>query len=166
MTGILLFGVAITWLISVLAVTRWVAQRFASIAMKVCCSLVLVPTLMAAPLADELIGRQQFESLCKKYAVQVIDEQHAMNRRVVFILPKRDQFVEGAAVQIRIDPNVYLDAETNQVLVSYHTLHASGGWLIRMLGISETNAPLLFRSGCAPENQDAFKKKFNITVIN
>lgn len=33
--------------------------------------------------------------------------------------------------------------------------------LSHMLGISETDAPLLFRSGCAPVDQDAFKKKFN-----
>ncbi|MDL2336354.1 MAG: hypothetical protein QFE16_00785 [Pseudomonadota bacterium] len=166
MTGILLITVAIAWLIAVLAATRWVVRRVNSPAMKVVSCLVLFPVLLVLPLADELVGKQQFDSLCKKYAVQVIDEKHAMNRRVVFVLPEHDQFVEGTALQIRIDPNVYRDAETNQVLVSYYTLHAKGGWFIRTLGISETNAPLLFESGCAPEEQDAFKKKFNITVIN
>ena len=166
MTGILLFGVAFAWLIAVLILTRWVTRRFKSAIAKVVCSLALFPIVLVAPLADELVGKQQFESLCKKYAVQEIDEQHAMNRRVVSELRREDRFAEGTAVEIRIDPHVYRDAETNQVLVSYHTLHAKGGWFIRTLGISETNSPLLFRRGCAPKDQDAFKKTFNITVMN
>ncbi len=166
MTGLFLIAVAIAWLATVVVLTRWVTRRFRSTASKFVSGLVVFPVLLVAPLTDELIGKRQFESLCKKYAVVVIDEQHAMNRHVVFVLPQKDQFAEGTAVQIRIDPNVYRDAETNQVLVSYYTLHAKGGWLIRTLGISETNAPLLFRSGCAPVRQDAFKKKFNIIVIN
>lgn len=166
MTGILLVVVVLTWLIAVLIVTRWVARRFNSLTVKLASYIVLFPVLLVAPLADELIGKQQFESLCKKYAVQTIDEQRAMNRSVVYVPRGVDQYAEGTAVRIRIDPITYKDAETNQVLVSYHTVHANGGWLVRSIGISETDAPLLFGPGCAPENQDAFKKKFNITVIN
>lgn len=166
MTGILLIGIAIAWLVAVLIITRWVIRRLKSAAAKVACTLVLFPTLLVAPLADELVGKQQFESLCKKYAVQVIDEQHAMNRRVSFERRSRDEFAEGTAVRIRIDPYVYRDEETKKVLVGFHILNAQGGWLIRTLGISETSAPILFSSGCAPQDAFAFQKKFNITVIN
>ena len=166
MTGIILIAVVVVWLVAVLAFTRWATRRFKSLAMKVVSSVALFPTLLLLPVADEVVGKVQFESLCKKYAVQVVDESHAMNRRVVYERRGTDQFAEGTAVEIRIDPIIYRDAETNQVLVSYHTLHAKGGLLIRTLGISETNSPLLFRRGCAPQDQDAFKKKFNITVIN
>ncbi len=166
MTGILLIGIAIAWLVAAIAITRSVARRFNSLPVKVLGSVVLFPALLVLPMVDELIGKQQFESLCKKYAVQFIDEPHAMNRRATAELRRGDRFAEGTAVEIRVDPHVYRDAETNQVLVSYHTLHAKGGWFIRALGISETNSPLLFRRGCAPKDQDAFKKKFNITIIN
>ena len=89
-----------------------------------------------------------------------------MNRQVVFVPRKNDKFAEGTAVRIRIDPHVYQDAQTGRVLVSYHTLHAEGGWLVRAMRISQTNSPMLFRSGCGPRDEDAFKKNFNITVIN
>lgn len=121
--------------------------------------------LLVAPLSDELIGMWQFESLCSKYAVQVI-EPGARDRQVVYVPRGADQYASGTAVRIRIDPIVYKDAKTNQVLVSYHSLHAQGGWLVRATGISETNSPILFNSGCAPKNEDAFKSELNITVIN
>lgn len=166
MTGILLIGIAIAWLVAAIAITRSVARRFNSLPVKVLGSVVLFPALLVLPMVDELIGKQQFESLCKKYAVQFIDEPHAMNRRVVLMSPRHDQFVEGTVIPIRIQPWTYKDAETDRVLVSFHTLHAKGGWLIRSLGISETSSPLLFHRGCAPKDQFEFAKKFNITVIN
>jgi hypothetical protein len=166
MTGILLIVLAAAWLIVVLLITRRATWHFGSRAAKVAISLVLFPALLVAPLADELIGKWQFESLCKQYSTQEIDEHHAMNRRVLFVRRKEDRFIQGTAVRIRIDSHVYKDAETGQVLVSYYTLHAEGGWLIHALGISETNSPLLFRRACGPRDEDTFKKKFDIRVVN
>jgi hypothetical protein len=166
MTGILLIAIVTVWVIAVLTITRWATRRLGSSALKLMAITILIPVLLVLPMADELIGMWQFDSLCKRYAVQVIDEKNAMNRRVLYQRRTKDQFVEGTALEIRIDPKVYVDAETKRVLVAYNTLHAKGGWLIRTLGISETDAPLLFSSGCAPKDQDAFKTKFNITVIN
>jgi hypothetical protein len=166
MTGILLIIVVIAWVIAVLKITGWATRRIQLRAMKLTVFTLLSSVLLVAPVADELVGKWQFDSLCKKYAVQIIDEGIAMNRRVLYQRRTVDRFAEGTALEIRIDPIVYIDAETKKVIVSYHTLHAKGGWLIRTLGISETNAPLLFSPGCAPKDQDAFKKRFNITVIN
>jgi hypothetical protein len=166
LTGILLIVLAVAWLIAVLLITRRATWHFSSRAAKVAISLVLFPALLVAPLADELIGKWQFESLCKQYAVVEIDEQHASNRRVLSTLRKDDQFAEGTVVPIRIDPWIYRDAETGQVVVRYNTLHAEGGLLIHSLGISESNSPLVFRSGCGPENERAFIKKFNMQIIN
>lgn len=166
MIGLLMIAIAIGWLIAAIAITTWIAARAKSPPMKAAVSVLVFPLALIAPVVDEVIGAWQFSALCKQYAVQTIDVAHAMNRRVLYVLRGADRFAEGTAVRIRIDPIVYRDAETGLELVSYHTLHAEGGWLIRTLGISETKSPLLFGRGCGPENQDAFKKKFNITVIN
>lgn len=166
MSGLLLISVFVVWLVFVVLVIRLIVRRFKLWGMKVVFSILIFPILLVAPLADELVGKWQFESLCKDYAVVNVDEHYAMSRRVVTEIRERDQYAKGTAVQIRIDPYVYRDSETNQVLVSYHTLHAQGGWLIRFIGISETNAPLLFNSGCAPDDRYAFKKNFKIKVIN
>lgn len=166
MTGLLLIAIFGMWLFVVAFISRWATRRFKSRTMTIVSGTVAFWVLLPAPLIDELIGKWQFESLCKKYAVVEIDERNATNRRVVTEIREIDKYVEGTAVKIRIDPYVYRDEETNKIVVSYHTLHAQGGWLIRFLGISETNAPLLFRSGCAPVERYAFKEKFNIKVIN
>jgi hypothetical protein len=166
MTGLYVFAVVGLWLWIAFQFSRRISVRVSSsrgLRMSVAALVFLV--LVTAPVADELIGWRQFESLCRKYANQVI-EPNAKNRQVVYVPRGNDQYASGTAVRIRIDPVVYKDAETNQVLVSYHSLHAQGGWLIRAMGISETNAPILFNSGCAPTNEDAFKSKLNITVIN
>ncbi|MFM9917893.1 MAG: hypothetical protein ACKVOX_18995 [Rhizobacter sp.] len=166
MTGILLIAVAIVWLIAVLAATRWVVRRVNSLAMKVVSCLVLFPVLLVLPVADELVGKQQFDSLCTKYAVQVIDEQNAPNSRVKSVGGSGDWYAAGTAVRIRIQPWIYQDITTQNVVASYHTLHAEGGWLIRALGISETRSPLLFSRSCAPPDERSFLKKFNIDIAN
>ena len=166
MTGILLIAVVIGWFFAVLAATRWVTRHFNSQAMKVLSSLVLFPLLLVAPVTDELIGKQQFESLCKKYAVQKIDVQHARNARVESVGGDRDWYAAWTAVRIRIQPWIYQDTKTQRVVASYHTLHAEGGWLIRILGISEANSPLLFSRSCAPLDERAFLKTFNINIAN
>jgi hypothetical protein len=78
----------------------------------------------------------------ERYAVQTVDEPHITNRRLVYERRGADQFAEGTALKIRIDPTVFRDAEMNQVLVSHHTVHATGGWPVRVLGISEINSAL------------------------
>jgi hypothetical protein len=166
MTGILLIGVAIAWMVVVLFLTRWAISSIKLVPLKIVCGLTLPLVLLAAPLTDELIGKQQFDSLCRKYAVQTIDEQHAMNRRVSFERPAGAEYAKGTAVRIRIDPYTYRDEETKKILISFHILTAQGGWLVRALGISETSAPLIFRSACAPNDAFGFQKTFNITVVN
>jgi hypothetical protein len=166
MTGLLLIVIFIIWLSIVAFVSIWAARRFRSREARLFFGVLAFGVLLPAPLVDEIIGKWQFESLCKKYAVVEIDEKNAMNRQVVYVRRKSDQFAEGTAVQIRIDPKVYSDVVTGKVLVSYHQLSARGGWLIRFLGISEVDAPLLFNKGCAPKSQKEFIKKFNIKIIN
>ena len=168
MTGILLIAIAIAiaWLIAVLAATRWVVLRVNSPTVKAMICLLLFPVLLVFPVADELVGKQQFDSLCAKYAVQVIDEKNAPNSHVKSVGGSGDWYAAGTAVRIRIQPWIYQSITTQRVVASYHTLHAEGGWLIRALGISETGSPILFSRSCAPSDERAFLKKFNIDIAN
>ena len=166
MIGLLMIAIAIGWLIAAIAITTWIAARAKSPPMKAALSVLVFPLALIAPVVDEVIGAWQFSALCKQYAIQMIDEEHAMNRRVLSVGREGGRLAEWTAVRIRIQPWIYKDAETGNVLVSYHTLHADGGWLMQTLGISETKRPLVFPNACGPADRDAFKKKFNVTVIN
>ena len=166
MAGAFLIVLFIAWLIIVITVTRLVVKRTKSSAAKVVGGVVVFSILLIAPLADEIIGKIQFEALCEKYAVAEIDERDAINRSVIYVPRKSDEYASHTAVKIRIDQKVYRDAETKKVVVKFHTLTATGGWLIRTLGISETDSPLLFRHFCSPRGMSGFKRKLNIKVIN
>ncbi len=166
MTGIILLLVVGGWLWACVAMTRGLLRRWQGRPWGLPVAYAAFVALLIAPLGDEIIGKFQFNSLCAKYAVDVVDEAHALNRRVLSERRAVDRYASGTAVRIQIDPYTYRDEETKGVLASFHILTARGGWLVRMLGISETSAPLLFSSGCAPPNAFGFLKKFNMTVVN
>ncbi|MDU9398910.1 hypothetical protein [Pseudomonas sp. zfem003] len=166
MSGILLIAVLVTWLLICRAISKKLTRNIKSQTRQTTSKLAIFSILFLAPFSDELIGAFQFSSLCDKYAVVEIDEQNAKNRTVIVEPRSSDTYAEGTALKIRIDPYVYRDIETNKVIVRYHILQAKGGWFIRLLGISETNAPLLFNPACEPENVYGFKKTFNIKVVN
>ena len=166
MTGILLIAVAIAWLIAVVTVTRWVARRFNSLTMKVVSCLVLFPALMAAPLADELIGKRQFEQLCNDNSTIQVDRATAVGRTVYFV-PKRDIEAQGTWVRVVLQPHQFVDATTGETVVSYTTLTAVGGRFIRTLGISEGGMPLTFNGSCGPkENARDLFKSLGVTALD
>jgi hypothetical protein len=166
MTGIFLLIVVGLWLWACVAMTRALMRRWKGRAWGVPAACAMFVALLVAPVADEIVGKFQFDALCSDYAVQTIDLKNAPNRQVIFRPRANDTYANGTAIQIRINPHFYEDSVTGKVLVRYHSVHARGGWLVRALGVSETSAPLIFRSACAPADEDGFKKNFNITVIN
>jgi len=165
-TGLLLLVAAALWVAVGILVTRFVTKKLPDRPLRFLARLVLFAILSVLPLSDEIVGKHQFKELCEKYSHQFVDEKNILRRNVVFVPRGQDQYADRTAVRIRIDPHVYRDSETGRVLVSYHTLHAGGGWLIRILGFSESNNPLLFNPSCGPSNEDGFKKKFEVTVLN
>ncbi len=166
MTGILLLIVVGLWLWACWAMTRALMRRWKSRAWGVPAACAAFVALLVAPVADEIVGKFQFDALCAKYAVDVVDEARAVNRRVLFEPRTANQYANGTAVRIQINPFRFRDAQTEEVLASFHMLEARGGLLVRMLGISETSAPLTFGGGCEPPNAFEFLKRLNMTLLN
>lgn len=149
MTGLFLIPVAIVWLLLALAVTGWVARRFNGRAMKVASCVLSFPLLLAAPLIDELVGRGEFEQLCKDNSTIQVDRSTA-GGRTVYLAKTSDVELNGTWVHVVLKPWRFVDARTGETVVSYKTLNAGGGWLIRHLGISEGGVPLTFKGYCDP----------------
>lgn len=167
MSGLLLLAIAAVWIAIAVAAAVGLGKRLPKRWWSPIAVALLLFVLVPLPLVDEIAGKVQFERLCSQYAAQtMIDEQHAKGRRVLAVRRGADEYAKGTAVPIRVDRHRYRDAETGQLLVEYYTLHAYGGWLIRALGLSESNHPLLFDPACGPADQDGFKKRLNIQVVN
>lgn len=159
MTGILLIAVAIAWLIAAVAVTRWAVRRVNSLTMKAVGWMILFPTLLAAPLTDELVGGRQFEQLCKDNATIQVDRATAVGKTVYFV-PQPAIEVKGTWVRVVLKPQRFVDAKTGETVVNYNELIAGGGRLIRTLGISEGGVPLTFKGTCVPANRPSSIQTF------
>jgi hypothetical protein len=159
MTGIFLIIVVVGWLIAVVIVARWVARRSNSPTTRVVSWIVFFPALLAAPLADELIGGRQFEQLCKDNATIQVDRATAVGKTVYFV-PQPAIEVKGTWVRVVLKPQRFVDARTGETVVTYNELIAGGGRLIRTLGISEGGVPLIFKGTCAPENRPSSIQTF------
>jgi hypothetical protein len=166
MTGILLLIVVGLWLWAALAMTRALMRRWKGRPWGVPLACLAFVALLIAPIADEIVGRFQFDALCAKYAVEVVDESRAANHRVIAELRDVNQYAAGTAIRIRIKQFRYLDEGSKELLASFHMLEAKGGLLIRLLGISETSSPLTFHGACEPPNAFEFLKRLNMTVLN
>jgi hypothetical protein len=166
MTGILLIVVVIAWLIAVVAATRWAVKRFKSLTMKAAIYLVLLPVLGVAPLADELIGKRQFEQLCKDNSTIQVDRARAVGKTVYFV-PQPNIDVQGTWVRVVLQPHRLVDATTSEPVVTYNTLMAAGGRFIRLLGISEGGMPLTFYGSCGPkESVRDLLRSLEITALD
>lgn len=165
MTGILLIAVAFAWLIAVVVVTRWVARRFNSPTMKVVSWMILLPALMVAPLVDELIGKRQFEQLCKENSTIQVDRAKAVGK-TVYLAKTADVEIKDKWVRIVLKPVRFVDVTTGEPVVSYSELMADGGWLVRTLIISEGRVPLTFGSTCMPKNRPGSVQTFQPFGIN
>ena len=165
MTGIFLVAVVLIWLVTAMFITRWVTSHFKSLVVKVVAATVTLPTLLMAPLADEFIGMKQFHGLCRQYALDNIDRAGAQNANVISV-DGRVRTLPNTAVRIDVQSWAYQNVATGKVVVSYNTLTAQGGWLIRAMGMSETNAPLIFNGSCAPIEYRKFIDTFNIKILN
>lgn len=146
MSGLLFLGVIgllayLAWRLSGLIVRR-VSNRWQAKGLQI----VLTVFLMSLLVVDELIGGYQFRQLCKQNAVLKIDPEKAKGRTVkVARATKQSNLLANTAVPIYTTGGSLVDVQTGEEIVTTAWNSAEGGWLIRTLGISGSNTPLVIR---------------------
>jgi hypothetical protein len=165
MTGIFLFSVLAVWLYVVFLVTKIIAKKLPDKRLSVAVRIVLFVLLAPLPLADEIAGGRQFEQLCKEKSAITVDSRDVRGRTVWFGTSQRTQ-VNLGAIHVTEAKRIYVDVKTQEPIYHYYRLEAKGGWLIRILGISEGNSPLLFTAVCQPKNIETIDAELGITRIN
>ena len=124
--------------------------------------------LLASPFVDELIGKYQFESLCKANGIESADVSKARGRRVK-LYSGVSQPLGGTIMPGTIEERVYRDADIGEVLIRHMDYYAFGGWLMRYTPLSMgSHHPMLFGGGCVVNyvTRDAIFSKNNISLIN
>ncbi len=177
MIGLLFLLVVSVWVVIAFSIAMFAARRTAQnvvwhLPLAVVFSVVLIPL----PVADELVGKLQFDNLCKQSEEEQRVSQEARGRTVELrqvphpaapghmTIPRRE--ISGTLIPIREDSWDYLDSQSGKVLLSFKTYTAAGGWLVRVLHISETNHPLTFRSHCEPKSKSTIFQDLNVKKVD
>ena len=151
MTFFLLLFLAALWIAAAYRIARIATRILPASGWRALVGVLLFLVLLPLPLADEIVGKVQFERLCEEDATIHVDRAKAAGRTVYLAdLPSTE--ASGTWLSIVVLPWRFLDAKTNEVVVSYNILRAGGGLFIRTLGITEGGGPLTFRGYCQPKN--------------
>jgi len=126
---------------------------------------VLLLVLIPLPVIDEIVGKEQFERLCIENSKVTVSPTKAPGS-TVYLQRLPDEEIKGTWVRVARKPWHFVDASSGELVVSYSTLTAAGGWFVHVLPLSEGRVPLLFKGSCAPANRPATVKTFKDIGIN
>src|SRR6478735_2992995 len=165
MTGFLLLFLIVAWAALLVVPVRLIVRFIKPKPMAIIMSSILSVVFMCIPVYDEVIGGFQFREICRKSVLEV-NEENSRNK-TVYLKDGQDENLTGYYVPIRKQDWIYIEINSGEPIVSWSEYYATGGKLIRFLGISETNAPLTFNGVCYPkESGSTIFKRLNITKKN
>ena len=125
-------------------------------------------TLLASPFVDEIIGKYQFEALCKANGIESANVSQARGKRVKLELGV-SQPLKGTIMPGTVEQRVYSDADSGEVLIKHKDYYAFGGWLMRYTPLSMgSHHPMLFGGGCIVNYvaRDAIFSQNKISLVN
>jgi hypothetical protein len=165
MTGIFLLFVMAIWLGIAVWLGKIIATRLPATRWRGAVGMLIVALLLPLPLIDEIVGARQFKQLCKENSAIQMNRVTAVGK-TVYLARTPDVEIKGTWVRVVLKPWRFVDSTTGESVVSYNTLMADGGRLIRTLGISEGGVPLTFKGTCVPPNRPGSIETFRIFGIN
>lgn len=117
-------------------------------------------------LIDEIVGKYQFESLCKNNGIDSANVSAAKGMRVK-IKPEERYDLPGKMIPIKEQKN-HIYTEDDHLLFHFNDYYTKGGWLVRYTPITLGNyRPILFSgNGCGLKKENAIFFQNNITKIN
>ncbi len=151
MSGLYLLAVLAILGVAAVLVAHRIARPIRNTWLRIGATVLLTVAFMALLVVDELIGGYQFRQLCKKNAVLRIDPEKARGRTVKVVIDPSNEIVPWSPITIYHSHESFRDRATNEEIASNDWYVAKGGWFIRMLGISEGNAPITIGlPACSP----------------
>lgn len=143
--------------------TKWMKSG----AWKTLLRMIFVVAMFPLIVADEIVGKQQFEALCKANGINSIDVSSAAKKNVFVKYSDRIP-VAGTAIPILESSVSYRLNENAPILFSYKNYYSRGGWIMRYTPLNMGGEhPMLFGgNGCGFSAVDRVFSKYKISVIN
>jgi hypothetical protein len=127
----------------------------------------MVVVLFPMPLIDEIIGKRQFEALCKANGIESADVSTARGKRVKLEV-REPRLLKGTMVPIEERDRFYKDVDTDEVLIHHKSYFSPGGWLKRYPFYFGVSKPMLFSASCGNSifARDVIFSGHDILLIN
>lgn len=163
MTGLLLLAVVGLWLWLCVAIARRLMRNARAQSWRYMVGPSVFVVLLVAPVADEIVGGAQFRDMCAQEAVLTIDAAKVRGRTI-----KRawtESYPADTVLRIRRVQYQLVDVSSGEQMGRYVTFSVWGGWLIRTLGISEGDSPLLINpASCDPIRNSMFDREYGFVL--
>jgi hypothetical protein len=166
MTGLFLIAVLAIWIVVLRGFVRKLVAFLPERPWRKFVQLGMFVVLMPLPLVDEIVGGWQFAQLCKQHDTIQVDREKIRGATIYYV-PTSSTEIENLWLPVRHQAWQHIYKTTGAMAMKYDSFHATGGWLIRTLRISESNVPLLFHDSCFPhENPVVLMKFLNVTTLD
>lgn len=167
MSGIFMLGLAIVWFAIAVMLSRRIGRSLRRSSMQTATALAAFAVLLPLPVADELVGMWQFNRLCREGAKLKIDPDAAKGRTVRLVIDPSNEILPGQVLTTYHSHLSYREVGTDQEIASFSRYSVKGGWLIRALGIFESNVPLVIgKSWCSVDDRVSLPARYEFTLIN
>lgn len=149
MTGLLMLGVLGVWA-SLCGRIAWRIVRPLDLKSREAPATVLIwLALLLLIVFDELTAIPEFRRVCRERAVLMIDHDEPAGT-VVWFGDSQARVQYFGLLRGTVRRWQYVVAGTTTPAFHYHSVGVKGGFLIRALGISQTNSPLILDGSCVP----------------
>jgi hypothetical protein len=164
MIGFLVLFVAIIWFIAAAFLAQFITRKLPWNWWGMPARVLLFIALLMLPLIDEIVGKWQFEQLCKSHGEIIVDATNTKGRTIWFGESQRTQ-ISLNMIQGTLAKRSFVDAKTHEPIYHYYRLEARSGWFIRAIGFTGEK-PLLFNGFCQPKNIETIDTQLGLTRIN
>lgn len=129
-------------------------------------TILTLAVCLCLPFADEVIGKYQFESLCKANGIESADVSKASGKKVKVEYGERRPLV-GTIMPIKEGDVLFKDADSGEVLIKHKNYYALGGWLMRYtwLSMGSSQTMLFHGNGCDQRPTSAIFQRNSITFL-
>lgn len=182
MFGLIALALLSVWLFASIGLARWIGMRVPKQRIRLVLTVFLAPIFFVLPLADEIIGKLQFDRLCEDAReIRIhgtiplgaelylpggewrrssrdipLQEEQRIDRLIETLIRDvhgKSTVVPGWIPMLAYETKIF-DRRDGRLLASYKYFSTSGGWVSRRL-----EKPLVVRDQCFPEN-------FGTTTLN
>lgn len=149
MIGLLFLATIALWLWACVVLARFLSGLVPRLSWRNPVKWGLFILLLALPFIDEVIGKYQFEALCKANGIESADVSKARGKKVTVEYGERS-LLGGTIMPIKESNVLFKDAVSGEVLIQHKNYYAVGGWLMRYtwLSMGSSQTILFHGNGC------------------